>query len=361
MGAVGRIILIVVAIVVVAAGAGYFLLPNSASRTETIQVAAPAPTVFARLASTPANTTLAEGVTLTEITSAENNVVVGTVAYADGATGQVTYTIAPDGEGSSVRMELAQDLGSDPIARFTAIGGGPVSPLIEAASATVTADLTSLPNASFEGLQYVIEQTTAQPFFYVENCSQSDSESITSIIGQATEGIPPVMRSAGLTATGPLMAVEPRVVEDRYCYQVGYPYRGRTPRALLIGQTGQTPAGTVLRMTYQGTEETVVRDVYDRMDAALAAAHLDDPATREDDWITYEVYHDDPTQPGGSRSRDVYYVAVGDIAPLTELIAPATSLAPPAPVEPATSGQPETPPTAQEPAGATPAPAPATP
>ena len=105
MGAVGRILLIIVVILVVAVGAGYFLLPNAASRTETINVERPAPTVFARLASTPAGTVLGQGVTLTEITSAADNTVVGNVAYADGATGRVTYTVAPDGEGSTVQVK----------------------------------------------------------------------------------------------------------------------------------------------------------------------------------------------------------------------------------------------------------------
>ena len=53
---------------------------------------------------------------------------------------------------------------------------------------------------------------------------------------------------------GELMAVEPRVVSGQYCYQVGYPYQGRQPRALLIGKTGETPAGQALRVVYTGEE-----------------------------------------------------------------------------------------------------------
>ena len=82
MGAVGRIILILIIMLLVAGGAGYFLVPPVASSSETVTVERPAPTVFARLASMPANMVVAEGVTLTEITSAEDNVVVGNVAYA---------------------------------------------------------------------------------------------------------------------------------------------------------------------------------------------------------------------------------------------------------------------------------------
>lgn len=359
MGAVGRIILIVVVVLVIAFGAAFFLLPNSASRTETIAVQSPASTVFARLASTPAGSSLGNGVTLTEVTSADNNTVVANVAFADQATGRITYNVTPEGEGSRVRVRLEQDLGGNPLARFTAIGGGPVTPLMEATVASVTADIGSLPAATFDGLQYVVEQASAQPFFYVENCSDSDAESVTSIIRQATEAIPPIMRATGLTATGPLLAVEPRVVAGRYCYHVGYPYRGRAPRALLIGQTGQTPGGTVLRLTYQGSEQDVLADVYNRMDALLAAARLDDPATPEDDWTTFEIYHDDPTQEGGSRNRDIFYVAEGDITAVTELLAPVSALtrapvAQPDAALPEAELTPETPEQAEEPAEATP-------
>jgi hypothetical protein len=360
MGGVVRIILIILVLVLVAAGAGYFLVPPVASRTETLTIERPAQTVFARLSSTPAGSTLAEGVTLAEITSAEDNVVVGNVTYASGATGRVTYTVTPQGEGSQVQVKLEQDLGPNPLARIDAITGGPVAPLAEAAAASVTTDLNALPNASFSGLAYNVVQVEGRPFFYVENCSDSDAESITSIIGQAVVAIPPVMRSNNLTANGPLMAVEPRVVSNQYCYQVGYPYSGRQPRALLIGKTGTTPAGTALRVVYTGTEENVIRDVYDPMDALLAAAHLDDPATREDDWATYEVYNDDATQAGGSRNREIYYVAQGDIAALTRIAPPSEPVAVPAAAPAATTETPAAPGATPAPATPAPTPAPAT-
>ncbi|MDX2277583.1 MAG: hypothetical protein NW206_19205 [Hyphomonadaceae bacterium] len=362
MGAIGRILIIVVVVVVIAVGGAFFLLPKSATRTESFVVERPAETVFARLASTPPGTQLAEGVTQNEIVSAENNVVVANVAYADGATGTVTYTVTPDGDNSNVSVKLEQALGSDLLQRAAAITGGPVAPLAEAAAATVTADLTALPDATFSGLQYEVVQIQPQNFFYVENCSSDDASDITSVIAQAVAGIPPVMRQKGLTPSGPLMAVEPRVVADQYCYQVGYPFTGRAPTgALLIGKVGQTPAGTALHMRYMGTEENVLAEVYDRMDALLAAAHLDDPATREDDWPTFEVYNDDPTQAGGSRNRDIYYVTTGDISRLTA-ISPPSALAAPAPAEAAPAeGATTAAPAATEGATTTPAPAPATP
>jgi hypothetical protein len=352
MGGVVRIILIVLVVVLVAAGAGYFLVPPVASRSQTVNVEAPSSTVLARLASTPVGATVAEGVTVAEAASVEGDTVTVPVTYADEATGRVVYTVTPEGEGSRVQVKLEQDLGPNPLARIDALTGGDVAPLIAAAATSASTDLGALPNASFDGLQYSVVDITARPFFYVENCSDTSADSITSIIGQAVVAIPPVMRSNNLTVNGDLTAVEPRVVQGQYCYQVGYPYQGRQPRALLIGKTGQTPAGQALRVVYTGTEADVIAQVYDPMDALLAAAHLDDPATTEDDWTTYEVYHDDATQAGGSRNREIFYVVQGDIAALNAIHAPSAAAPVPAAAPAAADGA-----APATPAPATPAPA----
>jgi len=354
---VGRIIGFIVVLVLVVAGAGYFLVPPVASRSQTVEIERPAATVLARLASTPANTVITDGVTVSGPATAEGDTVTAPVTFADGAQGRVVYTVTPAGDGARVQVKLEQDLGSNPLDRFQIITGGDVAPLIEAAATSVSADLGALPNATFDGLLYVVEQVEARPFFYVENCSSTEPESITSIINQAAQAIPALMRANGLQQAGPLMAVEPQVVNNRYCYNIGYPFTGRAPRGdLLTGAAGQTPAGQVLRMRYTGTEADVMAQVYDRMDALLGAAHLDNPATREDDWITYEVYHDDPTQPGGSRNRDIYYVVPQGVD-----INRVTSIAPPAQALPADAAATPAAADSATPAPATPAPAPATP
>ena len=361
MGAVGRTLIIVLVVVLGLGAALYFLGPKSASRSQTLEIERPAATVMARLASTPVGSPVAEGVTIAEAASVEGDTVTAPVAFADGGTGRVSYRVTSAGEGSRVQVKLEEDLGPSPMARFAAFTGGDVGPLIAGAATALETDLNALPNASFENLQYSVVQLEARPFFYVENCSDTSAESITSIISQAVQAIPPVMRANNLTVSGELMAVEPRVVSNQYCYQVGYPYGGRQPRALLIGKTGQTPSGTALRIVYTGTEEDVLTQVYDPMDALLAAAHLDDPATREDDWATYEVYHDDPTQAGGSRNREIYYVAQGDLAALTRIQAPVDAApvpaSEPAATETPAEGATETP---AEGATETPAEAPAT-
>ena len=356
MAAVGRTIIIVLVVVLGLGAALYFLGPKTASRSQTLEIERPAATVLARLSSTPVGAAVVEGVTISETPTLEGDTVTAPVAFAAGGTGRVTYTVTPDGEGSNVNVKLEQDLGANPMNRFAAITGGEVAPLIAGAASAVETDLNALPNATFAGLQYSVVDVAARPFFYVENCSDASAESITSIIGQAVVAIPPVMNSNRLTVNGPLMAVEPRVVSNQYCYQVGYPYSGRQPRALLIGKTGETPAGQALRVVYTGDEAAVTAQVYDPMDALLGAAHLDNPATREDDWVTYEVYNDDATQAGGSRNREIYYVVPQgvDIAALQRI--QAASEAAPVP-----ANAPAAPATTEAPATTTPAPATTTP
>lgn len=349
MAAVGRTILIVLAVVLGIGAAAYFLGPKTASRTQTLQVDRPAQTVVARLASTPVGTTVTEGVTIAEAASVEGDVVTAPVTFADGATGRVVYTITPDGEGSTVQVKLEQDLGANPLNRFDAITGGDVAPLIATAATAVETDLNALPQASFAGLQYSVAQVEAQPFFYIQNCSPTDAEAVTDVVAQSLLAIRPIMARQSLREAGPPIAVEPRVENNQYCYQIGLPYTGRPPRVLAVGTAGQTPAGQVLRVVYTGTEEDVMDQVYNPMDALLAAAHLDDPTTTDDDWTTYEVYHDDPTQAGGSRNREIFYVAQGDISALTRIAPPTTPAVAPAEA-----------PAATEPGASAEAPAPAT-
>jgi hypothetical protein len=139
-------------LVLVIAGAGYFFGPKTASRSQTLTIERPAPTVLARLASTPVGSTVVEGVTTAEVASVEGDTVSAPVAFADGGTGRVSYRVTPEGEGSRVQVNLEQDLGANPLDRFQVITGGKVAPLIATAATAVETDLNALPNATFEGL-----------------------------------------------------------------------------------------------------------------------------------------------------------------------------------------------------------------
>lgn len=367
MAAVGRIILIVLVVLLIAFGAGFFLLPNTASKTQTLNVDRPAESVFVRLANTPAGTAIAPGVTVTEIVSAENNVVTANVAYADGATGKVTYSVSPNGEAASqVRVRLEQDLGANPLARFTAIGGGPVTPLIEAAAASASADLGKLTTNSFAGLQYEVVQLEPVQFFYNQNCAPGDPEAVKLVVADSLVAVRAVMARHNLRVTGPAIAYEPRVESNEYCYRIGYPYAGTPPRVLAVGTAGTIPGGTALRMVYTGTEEDVWNTIYNPMDALLIAAHLDDPGSHQDDWANFEVYHDDPTQAGGSRNREIFYLVDGDVGALTRVLPPSTlpAIQSPAAGAPVATPAEAAPAAAEEAAPAAPAaeePAPATP
>lgn len=356
MAAVGRTLLIVVVVVLGLGAALYFLGPKTASRSQTLEIERPAATVLARLSSTPVGAAVVEGVTISEAPTTEGDTVTAPVTFADGATGRVTYTVTADGEGSNVNVKLEQNLGANPLSRIDAFTGGDVGPLIATAASAVETDLNALPNATFAGLQYNVVEVTARPFFYAQSCVPNEPDTITTLVSDAKTAIEPLMRSRGLQQAGPLMAVEPRVAEDQYCFQIGYPFTGRAPGAVLgqLIQSGQTPAGQALRVVYTGSEADVYAQVYDPMDALLGSARLDNPATREDDWVTYEVYNDDPTQAGGSRNREIFYVVPQgvDIAALARIQAPSEAAAIPANAPAA-----ETPATTEAPATTTPAPA----
>lgn len=328
MGGFLRTLLIIVVLLAIAAGVAYFVLPPVASRTESFTVERPAETVFARLASTPAGSQIAEGVTLSEVVSAENNIVVANVAFADGATGQATYTVSAEGEGAEVQLKLDRNLGANPLDRIGVVTGAGVGPVAEAAAAAVSADLATLPDATFSGLAYEVVTLEARPFFYIQNCAPTDAEAVEDVVAQSLLALRPIMARHRLQEAGRPIAVEPRVEANQYCYQIGLPYTGTPPRVLAVGTAGQTPGGQALRMVYTGTEANVIAEVYDRMDALLAAAHLDDPTTQEDDWTTFELYNDDPTQTGGSRNREIFYVVNGDITRLTAIAPPSAPAAP---------------------------------
>jgi hypothetical protein len=337
MKGIMRTLLIVVAIIIVGGVAGYFVLPAKASRAESFTVPRPPDSVFARIASTPPGAAIAAGVTQTAITSAENNVVVAEVAFADGSTGTATYTIRPDGDGSRVELKIEQPLGANPLDRLQAITGGEVGPLVEAAATAVTTDLNSLPAASFSGLAYEVTEVTARPFLYNQNCSPQDASEIKEAVAQSLVVLRPLLTRFNLTQDGPPVAVETSWENNQYCFQIGYAFTGTPPRIYAGGTVGQTPAGTAIRVHYTGPEENVL-PTYDQMEALIAAARLTQGKS-------FEIYYDDPTQ-SGSVNRDIFYLVTGDTSQLAR-VAPSAGAVPAATTTP--------PPSATTPAATTPA------
>jgi hypothetical protein len=340
-------------VVVVAAVGGYFVLPPRASATETFTVERPPESVFAYLASTPAGTEITPGVTLTEVTSAENNVVVANVAFADQTTGTATYTVSAEGAGSQIALKIDQPLGPNPLDRVQALTGGEVKPLADAAATAINTQLTALPPASFQGLAYEVTTVAAKPFLSNRGCSPTQASEIKEAVAQSLVVLRPIMARYNLQQDGPPIAVEESWNEaaNQYCFQIGFAFTGTPPRLYAGGTVGQTPAGQVMRVHYEGPEERVI-PTYDQMEALIAAARL----TRGK---SFEIYYDDPTAVGGSVTRDIYYLVTGDtsrlqaVAPSAAAVPASTTLAPQPSADPAAAAAPA--------AATTPAPAPAAP
>ncbi len=350
MRGIGRILIILLVVVVLVGAAGFFLLPSTASRTQTFTVDRPPASVFARLATAPEGFALGEGVTQTRIVEAANNRVVADLAFADGGTGRAIYTVEPEGQGSEVSVRIEQNLGSNPLDRVQGLTGGEVGPIIEAAATAVTTDLNVLPAAGFGGLAYEVVQVEARPFFYIQNCSPQDAAAIKDVVAQSLLAIRPIMARHRLQQAGPPIAVETSWDDNQYCFQIGLPFTGTPPRVLAVGTAGQTPAGAAIRVHYTGTEEQVI-PTYDQMEALIASARLTQGRS-------FEIYNDDPTVDGGSVDREIYYLVTGDTARLAQFAPSAAPAAAPAATPaaaPAATPAAEAPPTPAE----TPAPAPA--
>ncbi|MDX2238585.1 MAG: hypothetical protein NW203_13565 [Hyphomonadaceae bacterium] len=364
MAAIGRILLIILVIAVVAAGAGLFLLPKEATRTETITVARPAESVYALIASAPAGQAIGEGATQTVRTATpphdgQPGTVVADIAYADGTTAVATYTVAPEGEGSTVNVEIVQTLATglldNPMARVQALTASPVAPLIEAASTQIETDANALPAARFSSLAYEIVTVPSRPFLFNQNCSPQDAGQIKEAVAQSLLVLRPLLTRYRLTQDGPPVAVETSWENNQYCFQIGYAFTGTPPRIYAGGTVGATPAGTAIRVVFNGPEEQVL-PIYDQMEALIAAARLQIGRS-------FEIYFDDPTRDGGSVQREIYYLVTGDTSRLAQ-VAPSAAMpaAAPAPAPapaPADAPAPAAPAAAPAPAApaATPAPA----
>lgn len=332
MGGILRILLILIAVVAIAAGVATFALPGTAAKSETVDIARPPPSVFARLASAPANAPLGDGVTQT-VTQAANNVVTADLAFPEGAKGRAVYTISPaEGGGSHVLVRIESPLALNPIDRVQGLTGAPAAPFLAAAVASVTSDLNALPTAAFTGLSYEVVQVTAQPFLYVESAVPQDAAAIKEAVAQSLVLVRPIMSRYSLAAAGPPIAVETAWENGQYAFQAGLPFTGTPPRILVGVRAGQTPSGQAIRVRYQGPEENVLA-TYDQMEALIAAGRLTLGHS-------FEIYHDDPTQGGGSVDREIYYLVTGDVSHLppsapappqvavAPLVAPAPASAP---------------------------------
>ncbi len=350
MGGFIRTVLIVLAVLVIGAGAGYFLLPSKASKADTFTVERPANVVFGYLANTPPGAEIASGITQKAVTSAENNKVVAQIAFADGTEGLATYVVTPAGDNkSTVAVTLERPVGPNPIERVQALTGGEVAPLVEAAATSVQAGLDGLPKANPSNLAYEIVQLEAKPFVYADGCSPIAPAEIKSAVAQSLVAVRAVIDRLGAKPVGSPIAVETSWDEkkpDGYCFQIGYAVETMPAQRVYGGpKKGETPAGAAIKVHYKGAEENII-PTYDQMEALVLSARLELGKSME-------VYLDDATGDAGSADREIYYLVTGDTSALARIAPPAQ----PAAAAPAAAPAPEAAPAEAAPAApAAPAP-----
>jgi len=369
MGGVIRILLIVVAIVAVAIGASFFVLPRQATATQTVTLALPAANVAAWLASTPAGAPVGEGVTLTvNAETASASALEGALAYAPGQTANVRFAIRPEGDGAAVDMTVEQPLGLNPLARLQGMRGDRARMLLEGVSTALTGQAEQIPAFNFAALRYDVVAPPARPFMFFEATTTQDPAEIKEGVAQALLLVRPTLARFGLQEAGRPIAIEQEwnVETNEYRFRAGLPFTG-TPTGDVRGivRVGETPVGRAVRVTYQGPEGDII-PVYDQIESLIKAHRL--VVGR-----SYEVYLDDPAQTGGSAEREIYILVEGDTA-LMERLFPTTSgraqmgvdgAVTPQPAAPAAdaAAPPEAaaPPTAPAPSAPAATPAPATP
>lgn len=326
MRGIGRAILIILVVVIAVGAAGYFFfLPKDYRTTREITVARPVEQVYAYIAATPPGQPLVDGVTVTQITSDDPTarVVTANVQYEGGDEGTARITVAPAEGGSLVTVALDRPVGANPVDRVTALFNNELEPVAEATSVSLTDTLNGLSDHPITGLAYEIVQIEGRPFYYNQNCGPNDPAAIKQAVTISLRTLRTAMAEHRLTIAGPPIAVETEwnEAENRYCYQIGYPFSGTPPRQTVIGTVGTTPAGQAMRVHYTGTEEDVI-PVYDQMEALEQVARLEFGQS-------FEIYYDDPNQTTGSINRDIYYIITsGDASRLVQ-VAPSSAPVPP--------------------------------
>ena len=329
MKALGRIIGILLLLVIVVVGAGFFLLPKVATKTETVDIPKPAATVYALLANTPvAGETVGEGVTQKFKAATPPDTVVFDLAYADGTTGEATYKVAAAGDkASKVTLTLTKPVGDDPMMRISALSGEPAAPVLASATQSLKSNADQLNGEPLTGLAYDVVTIAAQPYIFTVGASPQNPSEIKEAVGQALALVDVLVKRTGAQIDGAPIAVETAWEDDTYKFTAGWRIKGTPPKIYAGGvQTGQSPGGTAIKVLYRGTEDQVI-PTYDKMEDLVRAAHQKLGAS-------FEVYNDDPTKPGGSVDREIYYLVEGTPADVTAALSKILAPTPSAPALP---------------------------
>ena len=325
MKILANVLLGLLAIVVIGLGAVFLLTKPKAEATQTITIERPSPAVFALLATAPENQAVGQGVTQTVTGYSHPTRIEAEVRYGADKRAKVLYTVATTTNGSEVTAVVSQDFGLNPFARLQGTSGDQLQPVLDGVVATLQTEAQRLKPHDFTGLSYEVVTVAPKPFLFLEASTNSNADNIRDGYRQAMNLIRTAFQNNNLTPAGNPYAVEPDWSEgaSAYNFQFGIPYAGPPP-ALLIGvKNGNTPAGTAVKVNFYGAEEQVLDQVYNKVDALLAATRV------EESGPYFEIYNDDPTQQGGPRNREVYYIVTGDTQRMMQVAPPASAQAPP--------------------------------
>jgi effector-binding domain-containing protein len=321
-----QILIAIVAIVVVALGVGYFVLPKQATVERSVQIPRPAASVYALLASTPAGSPFAAG-TQTVTAEGADKPVKAVIALDEKSSLDAAYTLTKSGDGVKVSLKATAPLGDNPIARIQgALGGGAAGKVLETGLQALSTEAEKLPTADFGTLKFEVVDVAAKPFLYLDAETPNDAASIKEGVAQATKIIQTLIVANNLKPDGSPIAVETKwdEAQKKYAFLAGQPYTGPSPKLLIGVKSGQTPSGTAVKVLYEGTEDQVI-PVYDQIEAAIAAARGEKAGP------SFEVYLDDASQPGGSVKRHIYQIVKGDLTTLRALSSPGATMTPAAP------------------------------
>lgn len=337
------------AVALVGAGVGGSYVVPQAKADKLVEINRPVATVYALLASTPEQVPVAEGMSQTVTALDLRKRVLASLSFANKA-GKLEYILTPSATGTSVQIKLTQDPGFNPVERYQGMNGTQLAPVVEAVAAWAIAEANKTPTADFSDLVYEVTTVPAKTWLYLEGSTTRKEGQIIEGARQANNILKTVFANNNLQLNNPL-AVETDWNEatDTYAFNFGIPYVGQRPSVLIGVKAGETPSGTAIKVVYTGAEATILPDVYNKIDALIAA-------TRLTEGTNFEEYLDDPTQPGGSRNRLVYYIVTGNTEALKN-IAPSATAPAPAPAAAPASVTPAPAPDAAT-APATPAPAP---
>lgn len=303
----------------------------------TAEVTRPAAAAFTYLATTPSNAPFGEGTIA--VTGAE-----GLVVRADLTVGETTvpveFTVASAAAGATVTAVATRDVSGDLFARF---GGSEFGEALDAGLAAFKTELEALAetDADFGDLKFDVVDVTAKPFLYVTGEMDNDPATIKLGVMRAVGFVDTALRDNNLTPDSPPIAVETSWDEanKRYAFQAGRAYQGARPDFIINFNTGTTPAGTAIRVIYEGPEDQVL-PTYEKVESLIQAGRLQFSTPR-----SYEVYLDDPTQPGGSVRREIFHLVQGDARRLEAIFPNARPAALPASAPAAAA--PSAPPSAQ--------------